>query len=78
MHSTHLKTRLAAALLLAASGLAHAGDVTVSAASSLTNAFKDIAQAYQAVHPDTHVLLNFGASGSLLQQMAKGAPWPSS
>ena len=74
MHSMRLKTWLAAVLLVAASGLAHAGDVTVSAASSLTNAFRDIAQAYEAGHPGSHVLLNFGGSGSLLQQMAKGAP----
>lgn len=46
----------------------------MSAASSLTNAFKDIAQLYEAAHPDTKVQLNFGASGALLQQMAKGAP----
>ena len=51
-----------------------AGDLVVSAASSLTNAFKDIAQSYEAQHPGTKVLLNFGASGALLQQMAKGAP----
>lgn len=74
MHSMRLKTWLSAALLVIASGLSHAGDVTVSAASSLTNAFKDIAQAYEAAHPGSKVLLNFGGSGSLLQQMAKGAP----
>ncbi len=53
---------------------AWAGEVTVSAAASLTNAFKEIAQSYEAQHPGTKVLLNFGASGALLQQMAKGAP----
>ena len=74
MSCTHLKTWLTAALLVVASGLAHAGDVTVSAASSLTNAFKDIAHAYEATYPGSKVLLNFGGSGSLLQQMAKGAP----
>ena len=46
----------------------------MSAAASLTNAFKDIAQSYEAQNPGTKVLLNFGASGALLQQMAKGAP----
>ncbi|TMS56579.1 molybdate ABC transporter substrate-binding protein [Imbroritus primus] len=51
-----------------------AAELTVSAAASLTNAFKDIAQQYEAKHPQTKVLLNFGASGALLQQMAKGAP----
>lgn len=74
MHCIRLTTWLVTACLVVASGLAHAGDVTVSAASSLTNAFKDIAQAYEAAHPGSKVLLNFGGSGSLLQQMAKGAP----
>lgn len=74
MYSLRLKTWLCASLLLAASFFAHAGEVTVSAASSLTNAFKDIAQSYEAAHQGSKVLLNFGGSGSLLQQIAKGAP----
>ena len=54
--------------------LAQAGEVTVSAASSLTNAFQEIARDYEAAHADAQVLLNFGASGALLQQMSTGAP----
>ena len=69
-----LKTTLSALAALVFSATALAADLTVSAASSLTNAFKDIAQLYEAAHPDTKVQLNFGASGALLQQMAKGAP----
>jgi molybdate transport system substrate-binding protein len=46
----------------------------VSAAASLTNAFRDIAPQFEAKEPGTHVQLNFGASGALLQQIAKGAP----
>lgn len=46
----------------------------VSAAASLSNAFKDIGQAYQTQYPDARVNFNFGASGALLQQIAKGAP----
>lgn len=53
---------------------ARAVELTVSAASSLTNAFQDIARSYEAHYPDTKILLNFGASGALLQQIAKGAP----
>jgi molybdate transport system substrate-binding protein len=63
----------ATALALAAS-LARAGDLHVSAAASLSNAFKEVAERYEARHAGTRVLLNFGASGALLQQMAKGAP----
>jgi molybdate transport system substrate-binding protein len=51
-----------------------AGEVTVSAAASLTDAFKAIAQKFEASTPNTKVSLNFGASGALLQQIAKGAP----
>ena len=65
---------LPALALAAVASVALAGEVTVSAASSLTNAFKDIAQNYQTLHPDARVELNFGASGALLQQIAKGAP----
>ena len=53
---------------------AQAGELTVSAASSLTNALRDIAPLFEAAHPGTQVRLNFGASGALLQQIAKGAP----
>ncbi len=53
---------------------AHAGDLVVSAAASLTNAFKEVAQAYEKEHAGTKVVLNFGASDVLLQQIVKGAP----
>lgn len=62
--------------LLAFSIAAHAtaADLVVSAASSLTNAFTDIAREFETLHPRTRVLVNFGGSGQLLQQIAKGAP----
>ncbi|HMO47038.1 MAG TPA: molybdate ABC transporter substrate-binding protein [Rubrivivax sp.] len=53
---------------------AQAGEITVSAAASLTNAFKDIAPLFEAAHPGTKLQLNFGASGALLAQISKGAP----
>lgn len=53
---------------------AMAAELTVSAAASLTNAFRELAPLYEAKHPDTKVQLNFAASGALLQQIAKGAP----
>ena len=66
-------------LLAALGGLllglqATAADLTVSAAASLTNAFRELAPLFEAQNPGTKVLLNFGASGALLQQIAKGAP----
>ena len=74
MHAFFLKHALVASVLASMAGTALAAEVTVSAAASLTNAFKDIAQGYEAQHPGSKVLLNFGGSGALLQQMAKGAP----
>lgn len=65
---------LSAALLATAAAAASAGELLVSAASSLTSAFKEVAQAYEAQHPGSKVALNFAASGALLQQIAKGAP----
>ncbi|MFT3666754.1 molybdate ABC transporter substrate-binding protein [Piscinibacter sp.] len=70
--------RFPRAFALAAASLvslaAHAGDVTVSAAASLTNALRDIAPLFEAAHPGAKLQLNFGASGALLAQIAKGAP----
>lgn len=51
-----------------------AAELTVSAASSLTQPFREIATQFEAAVPGTRVRLNFGASGALLQQVAKGAP----
>ena len=68
-------SRIALSLVtLLLSWQASAADLTVSAAASLTNAFKELAPLFEAQHPATKVLLNFGASGALLQQIAKGAP----
>ncbi len=72
-HARRLRTVTLLATSLFALG-AQAGDITVSAAASLTNAFRDIAPLFEAAHPGTKVLLNFGASGALLAQIAKGAP----
>lgn len=74
MSPSKLPRLLFSAIVLFACGLASAGEVTVSAAASLTNAFKEIAQSYEAQNKDSKILLNFGASGALLQQIAKGAP----
>lgn len=78
MYAMKNPIRLGAALSLAAGLLAAQGvladTITVSAAASLTDAFKEIAQHYEAHNPADKVDLNFGASGTLLQQIDKGAP----
>jgi molybdate transport system substrate-binding protein len=49
-------------------------ELVVSAAASLTNAFRDIGKAFESANPGAAVLFNFGASDVLLAQIAKGAP----
>jgi molybdate transport system substrate-binding protein len=53
---------------------AYAADLTVSAAASLTNAFKELGPVFEAQNPGTTVVFNFAASDALLAQIAKGAP----
>lgn len=65
---------LAIALASAAAPAVQAADITVSAAASLTNAFQEIGREFERLNPGERVLFNFGASGQLLQQIARGAP----
>ncbi|MEO6960287.1 MAG: molybdate ABC transporter substrate-binding protein, partial [Burkholderiaceae bacterium] len=51
-----------------------AADVIVSAAASLTNAFKVLAEQFQASHPNTKIQMSFGASDVVAQQIINGAP----
>ena len=48
--------------------------ITVFASSSLTEPFTAIAKALEADHPAMKVNLSFGASSSLVSQIAQGAP----
>ena len=61
---------LALALPLAAA----AQQITVSAAASLTDAFKEIGPRFEAAKAGATVRFNFAASGVLLQQIGQGAP----
>jgi molybdate transport system substrate-binding protein len=67
--------RAVGTVLLALAGVgAHAADLTVSAAASLTNAFKELGPVFEAQNAGTSVVFNFAASDALLAQIAKGAP----
>jgi molybdate transport system substrate-binding protein len=48
--------------------------ITVSAAASLTDAFQDIAEAFEARHPGAEVTLNLAGSSALATQIREGAP----
>ena len=61
-------------LLAAAPLLAGAQQITVSAATSLTDAFREIGSRFEASRPGVTVRFNFAASGVLIQQILQGAP----
>jgi molybdate transport system substrate-binding protein len=62
-------------LLLAITPSLQAQDtLVVFAASSLSDAFTEVATAFQAEHPDVEILFNFGSSATLATQLSEGAP----
>jgi molybdate transport system substrate-binding protein len=65
---------LAAPLAFATASPAAAAELLVSAAASLTNAFRDIGKVYEAEHGGSRVTFNFAASDVLLAQISQGAP----
>jgi molybdate transport system substrate-binding protein len=50
------------------------GSITVFAAASLTDAFGEIADGFEAANPGVSVESNFGASSALREQILAGAP----
>jgi molybdate transport system substrate-binding protein len=50
------------------------GTITVSAASSLSKVFPALAARFEAIHPGTAVMFNFGSSSALAIQIVQGAP----
>ena len=65
-----------ASLLFGACGTANDshGEVFVSAAASLADAFSGLESAFEKSHPDTDVVLNLGGSSVLREQILAGAP----
>lgn len=61
-------------LFMAVQPWAWSAEITVAAASSLTDAFKIIATQFEKKYPAVKVNLTFGSSGTLLQQLRYGAP----
>ncbi|MEA2024871.1 MAG: molybdate ABC transporter substrate-binding protein, partial [Actinomycetota bacterium] len=67
----------AGALMLAAcgnTGNGAGGDVLVSAASSLTEAFAEMEAAFETANPEIDIVLNIGGSSALREQILAGAP----
>jgi len=73
-------------LLVLAAGLAGCGtgrpgeeatapqEIVVFAASSLTDAFTELAEAFEVEHPAARILLHFAGSSQLAAQLAEGVP----
>ena len=57
----------------ALAGAAPAADITVFAAASLEDAFREMAGAFETTRPRDRVRLTFAAAGALERQMAEGA-----
>ncbi|QLA16989.1 molybdate ABC transporter substrate-binding protein [Desulfolutivibrio sulfoxidireducens] len=74
MKRLRLSLALALALSLALACPALAGELTVSAAASLTDAFNTVKPLFEKANPGTTLVLNFAASGPLLKQIEQGAP----
>ena len=74
MHPFNLRRCLGVVVMASSCAAAHAADLTVSAAASLTNALRELGPAFEAQNPGTQVVFNFAASDALLAQIAKGAP----
>lgn len=53
---------------------AHAAELIVSAAASLTNALREVGRSFEDPRRGNKVTFNFASSGALLAQIAKGAP----
>jgi len=50
------------------------GDITVFAAASLTDTFKEAGKAFEKANPGTKVAFNFASSSALATQINEGAP----
>ena len=60
--------------VLLSAGNVFSGEISVSAAISLKNAFEEIGRLYEKDDNETRVIFNFGASGDLKKQIEGGAP----
>jgi molybdate transport system substrate-binding protein len=69
-----LRTLLVASWFCLCNSGAHAADIIVSAAASLTNAFREVGKIFEAAHAGDRIVFNFASSDVLLSQIAKGAP----
>ncbi|WP_027358817.1 molybdate ABC transporter substrate-binding protein [Desulforegula conservatrix] len=68
------KTSILAILLIFVTSSGYCGEISVSAAISLKNAFEEIGRIYEQINNGEKIIFNFGASGDLKKQIEGGAP----
>ncbi|MGB0383520.1 MAG: molybdate ABC transporter substrate-binding protein [Ardenticatenaceae bacterium] len=74
MRDTVLMTFVLLLLFLTGCIKPQSDEITLFAASSLTDALSEIARSYERKHPNVTVRVNFGGSSQLATQLAEGAP----
>jgi molybdate transport system substrate-binding protein len=77
MNGPSWKCLCVALFATALAGACHAPDrtvLTISVAASLTDAIGEIEAAYKQEHPAVELRNNFGSSGTLAQEIERGAP----
>jgi len=68
------KATILATIIVFLAGTAFCGEISVSAAISLKNAFEEIGRTYEQNNKDEKIIFNFGGSGDLKKQIEGGAP----
>ena len=64
----------AVVVVVSCSAASESEEVLVSAAASLTDLFTEMEQSYENGHPNVDVIVNFGGSSALREQIVEGAP----
>lgn len=74
VEKTKMQKTILILTLFATANCASAGEITVSTAMSLKNAFAEIKAGYESAHAGEKANLNLGPSGGLANQIIAGAP----
>jgi molybdate transport system substrate-binding protein len=74
MRTRLIVTSFVLGMVIACSASSVGGELLVSAAASLTDAFAEVESAFEEENRDVDVVLNLGSSSALREQILEGAP----
>jgi molybdate transport system substrate-binding protein len=74
MRTRLIVTSFVLGMVIACSASSVGGELLVSAAASLTDAFAVVESAFEVQNPEVDVVLNLGSSSALREQILEGAP----